>query len=60
MKSSKYQAPNTKEAPSSKPQDGCAAFERLCRYGQILHRDYHLDFGVWDFFGTWSLELGAF
>jgi hypothetical protein len=31
MKSSKLQAPNSKEAPSSKPQRGFAAFENRCQ-----------------------------
>ena len=34
MKNSKHQAPNPKEAPSSKPQRGFAAFENRCQRAQ--------------------------
>jgi mono/diheme cytochrome c family protein len=43
VKSSKFQAPKSKEAPSSKLQ------KQLAR---------GLEFGAWDFFGAWSLGFG--
>src|SRR5687767_10313998 len=43
-KSSKFQAPSSREAPNSKPQRG---------------RDWPLGFEAWRFFGIWSLEFGA-
>jgi hypothetical protein len=44
-KTSKHQAPSSREAPNSKLQDccgGCVVFE------------------TWNFSGAWSLEFGAF
>jgi len=46
MKNPKFQVPSSKEAPSSKFQDGVDARP--------------LKLGFWNFFGTWNLELGTF
>ena len=45
MRNTKIQDPNTKEAPSSKPQAKLSAWT--------------LDLGVWCFFGSWILGLGS-
>ncbi len=51
--SSKLQIPSSKEAPSSKFQAltgvACSEASRAPR---------HLEFGIWNFFGTWSLGFG--
>src|SRR5437016_1570657 len=39
MKSSKHQAPNSREAPISKPQGGFAAFENRCRRARSYAQD---------------------
>src|SRR2546430_2700007 len=46
FRSSKSQAPSSRETPSTKPQTP-------------IH-DSALELGIWNFFGAWSLGFGAF
>src|SRR5919198_1512584 len=47
MKSSKLQVPSSKKDPHPKLQSHAKAWTT------------YLEFGAWDFFGAWNLELGA-
>jgi hypothetical protein len=52
VKSSKFQAPSSKEVPNPKLQTN------LC-FERFPIRQFVLEFGDWDLFGAWNLELGT-
>jgi hypothetical protein len=53
MKNPKFQIPNSKEAPSFKLQSSLLQGHRQNRAGIL----WSLEFGVWNFFGTWNMEF---